>query len=178
MSTGCQNVRQKLGTRQTLSLSLSLSHSLTLDMQNNFCFHVYAQKSLFIFENAMCFFKSSSLAPMPVTVHRAGSQLKSQTSAGNLSSVKFVKCPKCLCWSLGHAEQLLCSCLCSKVTYMSNVKCQKLMLIIGTCWTTFVFMSMLKSLKFKGKNGIAFFGTLSSSTLSPVTLEFIMLVPS
>ena len=28
------------------SLTLSLSHSLTLDMLNNFCFHVYAQKSL------------------------------------------------------------------------------------------------------------------------------------
>ena len=51
----CLNVRQKLGTR-TLSLTLSLSHShsltlslsysLTLDMLNNFCFHVYAQKSL------------------------------------------------------------------------------------------------------------------------------------
>ena len=28
------------------SLTLSLSYSLTLDMLNNFCFHVYAQKSL------------------------------------------------------------------------------------------------------------------------------------
>ena len=28
---------------------------------------------------------------------------------------------------------------------MSSVKCQLLMLILGTCWTTFVFMSMLKS---------------------------------
>ena len=28
------------------SLILSISHSLTLNMQNNFCFHVYAQKSL------------------------------------------------------------------------------------------------------------------------------------
>ena len=30
------------------SLALSLSHSLTFDMLNNFCFHVYAQKSVFI----------------------------------------------------------------------------------------------------------------------------------
>ena len=28
------------------TLTLSLSYSLTLDMLNNFCFHVYAQKSL------------------------------------------------------------------------------------------------------------------------------------
>ena len=107
----------------------------------------------------------------------------------------------CLCWSLAHAEQLLFSCLCSKVsicnyvtchmsnTYvdprdmlinfsfhvyaqkwvfvimshvtccmshvachmshvtcrMSHVLCQMLMLILGTCWTTFVFMCKIKS---------------------------------
>jgi hypothetical protein len=72
----CLNVRQKLGTRslshsltdqllfsclcskvtlshyltltlyQCLTLTLSLSDLLTLHMLNNFCFHVYAQKSL------------------------------------------------------------------------------------------------------------------------------------
>ena len=73
---------------------------------------------------------------------------------------------KCLCWSLGHAEQLLFSCLCSKVSICNYVTChmshvtfrishvtlrmshviyQMLMLILGTCWTTFVLMSMLKS---------------------------------
>ncbi len=72
----------------------------------------------------------------------------------------------CLCWSLGHAEQLLFSCVNSKVSIcnyvtcymshfarhmshvtlrMSHVMCQMLMLILVTCWTTFVFMSMLKS---------------------------------
>ena len=37
----------------TLSQShtLSISHSLTLDMLNKFCFHLYAQNSLFIAEN-------------------------------------------------------------------------------------------------------------------------------
>ena len=34
----------------------SLSHSLILDMLNNFCFHVYAQKWLFIAENCNEFF--------------------------------------------------------------------------------------------------------------------------
>ena len=66
---------------------------------------------------------------------------------------------KCLCWFLGHAEQLLFWCLCSKVSIcnyvtchmlhvacdMWHVLCQMLMLILGTCWTTFVFRSMLKS---------------------------------
>ena len=72
----------------------------------------------------------------------------------------------CLCWSLGHAEQLLFSCVNSKVSicnyvtcfmshfachmshvtlHMSHVICQMLMLILGTCWTSFVFMCKLKS---------------------------------
>ena len=54
------------GHSHTLSLSLllllsllsqlSISHSITLDMLNNFCFHVYAQKSLFMAENCNGFF--------------------------------------------------------------------------------------------------------------------------
>ena len=54
----CLNVRQNLGTRSlshTLSfshsLTLSISHSLILNMLNNFCFHVYAQKSLSLFHS-------------------------------------------------------------------------------------------------------------------------------
>ena len=57
------------------------------------------------------------------------------------------------------SEQLLFSCVSSKVSIcnyvtcrmshvacrMSHVICQMLMLIVGTCWTIFVFMSMLKS---------------------------------
>ena len=35
----------------SLLSQLSLSHSLSLDMLNNFCFHVYSQKSLIIGEN-------------------------------------------------------------------------------------------------------------------------------
>ena len=37
---------EKLEKLKSKSLTLTLSHSLTLDMLNNFCFHVYAQKSL------------------------------------------------------------------------------------------------------------------------------------
>ena len=52
---------------------LSLSHSLTLDMLNNFCFHVYAQKSLIIGENGNAFFDSLSTLPCYFRDHRAGS---------------------------------------------------------------------------------------------------------
>ena len=83
---------------EKLSLSLlsllSLSHSLSLDMLNNFCFHVYAQKSLFKVENVNAYFltSSSSLtkAPREFANHRAGSQLKMserQTLAGNLANL-------------------------------------------------------------------------------------------
>ena len=84
--------------------------------------------------------------------------LNNSWEPGNV--VEMLKCQvmlsylKCLCWSLG----LLFSCLCSKVTVYDclscyhavmscchAVICQVLMLITGTCWTTFVFMSMLKS---------------------------------
>ena len=45
------------------------------DMLNNFCFHVYAQKSQFIGENGNAFFFDLILT-RAITVHRAGSQLK------------------------------------------------------------------------------------------------------
>ena len=61
----------KAGNQITLSLSLtltlshyltlshsnthSISHSITLDMLNNFCFHLYAENSLFIAENCNAF---------------------------------------------------------------------------------------------------------------------------
>ena len=53
-----------------------------LDMLNNFCFHLYAQKSLFIAENCNAFFFdiitiiSSSTLSTDIRIHRAGSQLK------------------------------------------------------------------------------------------------------
>ena len=52
-SQKCLNERQKLGTRNTISLTFS--HS-SFDILNNFCFHVYAQKSWFIGENCNAFF--------------------------------------------------------------------------------------------------------------------------
>ena len=91
-SKKCLNLRQKLGTRNviknlkdffvfmsmlkshslTLTLSqshtLSISHLLTLDMLNNFCFHLYAEKSLFIGENCNTFITSSAPPPSPVSL--------------------------------------------------------------------------------------------------------------
>ena len=58
-----------------------------LDMLNNFCFHVYAQKWVFVISHVRCHMS-----------HCASHYVK------------------CLCWSLGHAEQLLFSCVSSKVT--------------------------------------------------------------
>ena len=49
------------------------------DMLNNFCFHVYAQKSLFLGENGNGFFLTKlfiSTRSSDITVNRAGSQLK------------------------------------------------------------------------------------------------------
>ena len=74
----------------TLSLShshtLSISHSITLDMLNKFCFHVKAQKSLFIAENCNAFFlTAATTASCEFRVHRAGSQLKMKNALGLIS---------------------------------------------------------------------------------------------
>ena len=46
----CLNVRQKLGTRNVIENLRNLQID-PWDTLNNFCFHDYAQKSLFIAEN-------------------------------------------------------------------------------------------------------------------------------
>ena len=123
--------------------SLSLSHLITLKMLNNFCFHVYAQKSL-----------SHSLT---VTLSLCHSFYISHSF--NLSFTHS-----------RHAEQLLFSCLCSKVTVYSRKYFHTLSLShsrtltlshslihsLSTCWTTFVFMSMLKSRCFLPKIAMLF----------------------
>ena len=57
---------------QSLTLShshtLSISHSLTLDMLNNFCFHVYDHNSLFIGENDNVYFWTAAASPYPVSL--------------------------------------------------------------------------------------------------------------
>ena len=62
-------VVKKISERQTKAGNLANlhSHSLTLDMLNNFCFHVYAQKSLFIGENDNVYFWTAT-SPLPVSL--------------------------------------------------------------------------------------------------------------
>ena len=67
------------------------------DMLNNFCFHVYAQKWVFVIMSHV------TGRMWHVTCH-----------------MSYVRC---LCWSLGHAEQFLFSCLCSNVA-VYGCKCQ------------------------------------------------------
>ena len=117
------------------------------DMLHNFCFHDYAQKWVFIIISY-------------VTCHISH-------VTGHISHCTYhMSYVKCLCWSLGHAEHFLFSCLCSKVSIINYVICdmshfachmshvtlrmshviyKMLMLILGTCWRTFVLMSWLKS---------------------------------
>ena len=71
------------------------------DMLNNFCFHVYAQKWVFvIMSHVICHHMSHFACHMSYV--------------------------KCLCWFLGHAEQLLFWCLCSKVSICNYVTCHML----------------------------------------------------
>ena len=75
------------------SHTLSISHSLTLDMLNNFCFHVYAQKSLSHFH----------------TLSLSHSHTLALSHSFNLSFNHS-----------RHAEQVLFSSLCSKVAVYSR----------------------------------------------------------
>ena len=113
-----------------------------LDMLNNFCFHVYAQKWVFVIMSR-------------VTCHMSHFACHMSHCLCQMSHCAFhMSCVKCLCWSLVHSEQLLFPCVSSKVIIynyvtccMSHVTClmSMLMLIIGKCWTPFVFMCMLNS---------------------------------
>ena len=106
---GNQECFEKL---EKLSLSLlsqrSLSHSLSLDMLNNFYFHVYAQNSLFICENVNEFFFYHIIffdktfhswvildhiitRSCEWTVNRAGSQIKMLSYSKSTHKGWFIK---------------------------------------------------------------------------------------
>ena len=73
-------------------------------MLNNFCFHVYAQKWVFVIMSHFACHMSHCLCQM--------------------SHCAFhMSCVKCLCWSLVHSEQLLFSCVSSKVIIYNYVTC-------------------------------------------------------
>ena len=91
------------------------------DMLNNFCFHVEAQKWVFVIMSHVTCHMSH------VTCH-----------------MSYVKC---LCWSLGHAEQFLFSCLCSNVAvYGCKRQCFFFDTMTLSCeWTNHRAGSQLKS---------------------------------
>ena len=97
---------------------LALSHSLTLDTLNNFCFHVYAQKSLSLFLNLTLF--QSLIHSLSTCWTSFVFMCKLKSKYLKLCNMSHVACHmsyvKCLFRSLVHAEQLLFSCLCSNVT--------------------------------------------------------------
>ena len=98
-------------------------------MLNNFCFDVFAQKWVFeIMSHATCCMSHVTLRMSLVicqmlmlilgtcwTTFVFMSMLKSVS----LSSCQVVKLSSCQVWSLGHAEQVLFPCLCSKVAVYS-----------------------------------------------------------
>ena len=100
------------------------------------CFHVYAQN--WHMWNGKCQMSSVQCQMLSLILGTCWTTFvfMSMLKCG-ICQVSNVKCSS---WSLGHAELLLFSCLCSKVAY---VKCQMLMLILGACWTNFVFMSLV-----------------------------------
>ena len=108
----------KAGNQNSHSLTHSLSHSLNLDMLNNFCFHVYAQKS-----HSHSLSLSHSLTPYMMNhfgFHVSFQSSQSRIPAKRMSEIRQ-KLTLSHSFSLSfthsrHNEQLLFSCLCSKVT--------------------------------------------------------------
>ena len=162
-------------------VSMSNTYVDPWDMLNNFCFEVYAQKwVLVIMSHVTCHILHVTCHMSHCACHMSyikclcwfsghAEQLLFSCLCSKVSICNYVTCHmlhvachmsyvKCLGWSLGHAEQLLFWCLCSKVSicdyvtcrmshvtcHMWHVICEMLRLILGTCWTIFVFMSMLK----------------------------------
>jgi len=120
----------------TLTLShshtlISLSHltlSLTLDMLNNFCFHVYAEKSLSHYHTlSLSHSHTLTLSHSFSLIHSLStcwttfvfmSMLKSHSLTLSLSHSLTLTLSHSHTLSVSHswhAEQLLFSCLCSKV---------------------------------------------------------------
>ena len=135
------------------------------DILNKFCFHVYAQKWVFVIMSHVTCDMSHVTCDMSYV--------------------------KCLCWSLGHAEQLLFWSLCSKVSICNYVTCHMLHVTCRmshvTClmsnayvdpWdmlNNFCFHVYAQMSLFMGVNVNGFFLTAPPS---PVTTPIIELVPS
>ena len=135
------------------------------DMLNNFCFHVYAQKWVFVIMSH-------------VTCHISHVRCHMSHCACHMPYMK------CLCWFLRHAEQLLFWCLCSKVSICNYLTCHMLHVtchmsyVKCLCWSLghaeiFFFISMLKCCCLRVKMSMLFL-----TSPSPVTEPIMELVPS
>ena len=135
------NARKKLGTmsmlrshsltpgsqEHSLTYALTLSLSLSLNMLNKFCFHVYAQKSLSHFHTlslshsrTLSFSHSFSLDILNnFCFHLYAQKSHSHSHTLTLSLLHTLSLSHSFNLSFNHsrhAEQFLFSCLCSKLT--------------------------------------------------------------
>ena len=109
------------------------------DMLNNFCFHVYAQKWVFvIMSDVTCHIAYVTFHIAHATCHVSNAYVDPWVILNNFCfHVYAQKWVFVMSHFACHMSHVAC--------HMSHVSCQMLMLILGTCWTIFVFMSMLKS---------------------------------
>ena len=102
------------------------------DMLNNFCFQVYAQKwVLVIMSHVTCHILHVTCHITHVTCYLSNAYLDPRDILN-----KFCFHVDAQKWVFVIMSHVTCD--------MWHVLCQMLMLILGTCWTIFVFMSMLK----------------------------------
>ena len=88
----------------------------------------------------------------------------SRSAYFDTGSPEYASYVKCLCWSLGHAEQLLFSCLCSKVAVYLWIGSQLKMLLICNDYYLPVLVPMMESNTSVG--WIIFFSLVSLASFS------------
>ena len=125
-----QTSPKKMSERQTKAgnqITLSLFHTLTLVILNNFCSHVYAQKSL-SHSHTLTLSHSHTLTlshSLTLTLSHSLTLTLSHSDTLAFSHSRTLTLSHSLIHSLSrHAEQLLFSCLGSKVTvYSRKLQC-------------------------------------------------------
>ena len=113
--------------------TLTLSHSITLDMLNNFGFHLYAQKSL-SHSHSLTLSHCLTVSPF-LTLTLFQSLMESLLTCW--TTFVFISMLK------SHSHTLTLSH--SHTLTLSSHSLISLFHSLLTCWTTYVFISMLKS---------------------------------
>ena len=161
------------------SHTLSISHWITLDMLNNFCFHLYAQKSLShshtltlsshslisLFHSLLTcwttFVFMSMLKSHSLTITLSHSHTLSLSHSHTLTLFQSLIHSLSTCWTTFVFMSMLKSHSHTPTLSHSHSLTlslfQSLIHSLSTCWTTFVFMSMLKSRCLKLKMSMLFF---------------------